>query len=186
MQSQIGATGCLARSASKRDVLGLRDGQQGRSKPGPASPNRKERAFTMEGMEAMEGAGILMIWLSADCRFSTTDRGLPGKRRDAVARGVHWHGHMEPQRGPLSEKVIGCAIEVHRVLGPGLLELGYEQCLAREFTLHGLRAVWQAPLPSVKGVVLPIHHAQILTYLAAEGEARPPHQLQLATSHRWT
>ena len=32
----------------------------------------------------------------------------------------------------LSNRVIGCAIEVHRVLGPGLLESTYEQCLARE------------------------------------------------------
>lgn len=35
---------------------------------------------------------------------------------------------------PLSKKVIGCAIEVHRVLGPGLLESTYEQCLAYELT----------------------------------------------------
>jgi GxxExxY protein len=126
-----------------------------------------------------------------DCRFSTACRALAGSAKSALARGVHCHGHMEPKRSPLSEKVIGCAIEVHRVLGPGLLESVYEQCLAREFTLNGLRAVWQAPLPiEYKGVhldcgyridcvvedellielktverVLPLHHAQILTYL---------------------
>jgi hypothetical protein len=38
----------------------------------------------------------------------------------------------------LSNRVIGCAIEVHRVLGPGLLESTYEQCLARELTIVGL------------------------------------------------
>ena len=38
---------------------------------------------------------------------------------------------------PLKEKVIGGAIEVHRVLGPGLLESAYEQCLARELSLKG-------------------------------------------------
>jgi GxxExxY protein len=36
----------------------------------------------------------------------------------------------------LTEKIIGCAIEVHKELGPGLLESTYEQCLAREFTLN--------------------------------------------------
>ena len=35
----------------------------------------------------------------------------------------------------LSNRVIGCAIEVHRALGPGLLESAYEQCLARELSL---------------------------------------------------
>ena len=38
----------------------------------------------------------------------------------------------------LSERVIGCAIEVHRGLGPGLLESTYEQCLAHELSLSGL------------------------------------------------
>jgi GxxExxY protein len=36
----------------------------------------------------------------------------------------------------LTEKIIGCAIEVHKELGPGLLESTYEQCLARELTLN--------------------------------------------------
>ncbi len=36
------------------------------------------------------------------------------------------------ERDPLTSSVIGCAIEVHRTLGPGLLELTYEQCLAYE------------------------------------------------------
>jgi GxxExxY protein len=39
----------------------------------------------------------------------------------------------------LTERVIGAAIEVHRVLGPGLLESAYEQCLAHELALTGLR-----------------------------------------------
>ena len=98
---------------------------------------------------------------------------------------------MEPQKHPLTEKVIGCAIEVHRSLGPGLLESAYQHCLAREFVLHDLKSVWQTPLPiAYKGVhlecgyridcivenelllelktverILPIHHAQVLTYL---------------------
>jgi GxxExxY protein len=42
---------------------------------------------------------------------------------------------------------MGCAIEVHRILGPGLLESTYEQCLAREMQLHGLEFRLQWPLP---------------------------------------
>ena len=102
---------------------------------------------------------------------------------------------MEPQRFPLTDKVIGCAIEVHKVLGPGLLESTYERCLAHELALNGLRSVWQAPLPvAYKGVnldcgyrvdllvdtdvivevksvaaLLPIHDAQVLTYLRLTG-----------------
>ena len=91
----------------------------------------------------------------------------------------------------LSNRVIGCAIDVHRVLGPGLLESAYEQCLARELSLAHILFEVQAPLPvEYKGVrldcgyridlfidkqliielkavekFLPIHQAQILTYM---------------------
>ena len=91
----------------------------------------------------------------------------------------------------LSNRVIGCAIDVHRVLGPGLLESAYEQCLARELSLAHISFEVQAPLPvEYKGVrldcgyridlfvdkqliielkavekLLPIHQAQILTYM---------------------
>jgi len=94
-------------------------------------------------------------------------------------------------RDPLSKKVIGCAIEVHRALGPGLLESAYEECLAYELTASGLHIARQVPLPVVyKGVrlecgyridmivedmlllelkavdaMLPIYEAQVLTYL---------------------
>ncbi len=40
--------------------------------------------------------------------------------------------------GELTERIIGAAIEVHRVLGPGLLESVHETCLARELALRGL------------------------------------------------
>jgi GxxExxY protein len=46
----------------------------------------------------------------------------------------------------LSHRVIGCAIEVHRVLGPGLLESAYEQCLGRELQLQALRFHLQWPV----------------------------------------
>ncbi|MGC9965723.1 MAG: GxxExxY protein [Syntrophobacteraceae bacterium] len=47
----------------------------------------------------------------------------------------------------LSNRVIGCAIEVHRALGPGLLESTYEQCLVHEFMLNGIAFRQQWPLP---------------------------------------
>jgi GxxExxY protein len=91
----------------------------------------------------------------------------------------------------LTEKIIGAAIEVHRALGPGLLESAYEECLCREFNLQGLAFQRQVPLPvEYKGVkldcgyrsdlvvqdevilelkcvehLLPVHDAQLLTYL---------------------
>ncbi|MBF8297191.1 MAG: GxxExxY protein, partial [Bacteroidetes bacterium] len=49
----------------------------------------------------------------------------------------------------ISEKVIGCAIEVHKALGPGLLESAYEECLAAEMDASGLRFERQKPIPVV-------------------------------------
>jgi GxxExxY protein len=55
----------------------------------------------------------------------------------------------------LSNKVIGCAIEVHRELGPGLLESTYEACLAHELFRAGIRFALQQPMPvAYKGVLL--------------------------------
>jgi len=91
----------------------------------------------------------------------------------------------------LSNRVIGCALEVHRHLGPGLLESAYEQCLAHEMKLNGMSFRIQHPLPvEYKGIrldcgyridllvenklivelksvekILPIHQAQLLTYM---------------------
>jgi GxxExxY protein len=91
----------------------------------------------------------------------------------------------------LTEKIIGAAIEVHRVLGLGLLESAYEECSCHELHLGGIAFARQQPLPVVyKGVrldcgyrldvvvenrvivelktvdrILPIHEAQLLTYL---------------------
>ena len=95
----------------------------------------------------------------------------------------------------VSKRVIGCAVEVHRVLGPGLLESTYEQCLAREMHLQDLRFQLQLPLPveykgfrldcgyrvdvmvenqlivELKNVekVLALHHAQLLSYMRLAG-----------------
>ena len=95
----------------------------------------------------------------------------------------------------LSSKIIGAAIEVHKALGPGLLESAYEKCLCHELKLRGLSFDNQKPLPLVfKGeeidcgyrldivvdntIILelkacekiePIHKAQLLTYLKLSG-----------------
>jgi GxxExxY protein len=95
----------------------------------------------------------------------------------------------------LTESVIGACIEIHRVLGPGLLESAYEECLCRELTLAGIGFERQKPLPvrykevnldcgyrldlvvegklivELKAIdgLLPIHEAQLLTYLKLSG-----------------
>ena len=47
----------------------------------------------------------------------------------------------------ISEKIIGCAIEVHKSLGPGLLESAYLECLFYELQKAGLKVEKQKPLP---------------------------------------
>ena len=57
-----------------------------------------------------------------------------------------------PEKDPLTEKIIGCAIEVHKTLGPGLLESTYESALAVELRLAGLNFERQLIVPiSYKG-----------------------------------
>ena len=56
---------------------------------------------------------------------------------------------------PLSDRVIGCAIEVHRLLGPGLLESTYRRCLAHELQSNGIACVWERTVPvEYKGLTL--------------------------------
>lgn len=104
---------------------------------------------------------------------------------------------MQPARANdlLTEKIIGLAIEVHRQLGPGLLESAYEECLCHELRRGELSFQRQVPLPVIyKSIrldcgyrldivveqavilelktverLLPIHEAQILTYLKLSG-----------------
>ncbi len=71
-------------------------------------------------------------------------------------------GIISPQRrremikeNELSSKIIGAAIEIHRILGPGLLESTYEECLCRELNLNGLSFERQKSLPiKYKGIYL--------------------------------
>lgn len=91
----------------------------------------------------------------------------------------------------LTRAIVGAAIEVHRILGPGLLESAYEECLCRELALRGIRFKRQYPVPleykglkmdkcyqldllvenfcvvEIKSVdaIHPIHEAQTLTYM---------------------
>jgi GxxExxY protein len=95
----------------------------------------------------------------------------------------------------LTEAIIGAAIEVHRLLGPGLLESAYQESLARELTLRQIPFEREKPLPlEYKGAkldcgyrldflvanavvvevkaaegLLPIHQAQLLTYMKLGG-----------------
>jgi GxxExxY protein len=97
--------------------------------------------------------------------------------------------------GQLTETIIGASMEVHKALGPGLLESAYEERLCREFDLRGVRFKRQVDLSiRYKGVslscgyridmivastvvveltaiehILPIHEAQLLTYLRLSG-----------------
>jgi len=62
---------------------------------------------------------------------------------------------LEKSINQLTEGIIGCAIEVHRAVGPGLLESAYEICLCRELSLHNITFECQKPLSlSYKGVKL--------------------------------
>ena len=95
----------------------------------------------------------------------------------------------------ITENIIGAAMEVHRALGPGLLESAYEECLCHELALRHIPFQRQQILPLMyKGVhldcgyrmdlvvadqvvvelkvvdeLLPIHEAQLLTYLRLSG-----------------
>jgi GxxExxY protein len=53
----------------------------------------------------------------------------------------------------ITEKIIGCAIKVHKTLGPGLLESAYEECLAYEVSKSGLEVARQKPIPLVYELV---------------------------------
>ncbi len=98
----------------------------------------------------------------------------------------------------LTEQIIGAAIQVHRELGPGLLESTYEACLCHELLLNNLKLERQKVIPiSYKGikidagyrldlvvegqviveikavsVLMPVHEAQLLSYLKQVGGGR--------------
>ncbi len=91
----------------------------------------------------------------------------------------------------LSYEIIGCAIKVHKTLGPGLLESVYEKCLTHELIMNGYQVQQQVKVPVIYGDIiidtelrldlivnecvvvelkaieniLPVHEAQLLTYM---------------------
>jgi len=60
---------------------------------------------------------------------------------------MHRRDAETPREDRITDKIIGAAIEVHRVLGPGLLESAYEECLCYELSLRELKFKRQVPLP---------------------------------------
>jgi GxxExxY protein len=102
-----------------------------------------------------------------------------------------WLMALEYPHRDLTGRIIGAAIEVHRLLGPGLLESAYRQCLSRELALASIPFRLEVPIPLIyKGLnldcgfradivvqdsvllelkacehLLPVHEAQVLTYL---------------------
>jgi GxxExxY protein len=89
----------------------------------------------------------------------------------------------------LSSKIIGAAIEVHKHLGPGLLESSYEECLCKELTLRGLKFEQQKALPIIyKGEKLDcgyrldiVFENQIIVELKACDRIESIHKAQLLT-----
>jgi GxxExxY protein len=103
--------------------------------------------------------------------------------------------HEEISIDNLSHSVIGCAIEVHKALGPGLLESTYQNCLSHELSLQGIQHSCEVPLSvNYRGMEIecgyrvdilvenklilelksikefnPIYEAQLLTYLKLSG-----------------
>lgn len=112
-----------------------------------------------------------------------------------LARGLRPVSDVLLNPSPLVEKVIGCAIEVHRCIGPGLLESAYGFCLVHEFQLNGISFQRDVAVPVVyKGTRLncgyradfvvenvllielksaerlhAVHQAQVLTYMRLLG-----------------
>lgn len=107
----------------------------------------------------------------------------------------HNHHAIPLLEKELTDKIIGAAIEVHRILGPGLLESAYQTCLQHESKLRSIPFEYLVDLPlNYKGIdldagyeidlifdkrvivelkaverVLPVHEAQLLTYMKLTG-----------------
>lgn len=112
--------------------------------------------------------------------------------------GTALPNHFDHEHDELTDAIIGAAIEVHRALGPGLLESAYEACMVHGLALRGLRVRSQVPVPVVyKGIGLdcgyridllvndevvvelkaidalaPVHEAQLLSYMKLAGKRR--------------
>lgn len=122
--------------------------------------------------------------------FKLKRKGREGGAKYAE-KGLEIKEGSKMNENEISNKIIGAAIEVHKILGPGLLESAYETCLERELSIQGLSCQRQLALPlvykdikcdigyridllvedkvivEIKSVemVNPVHIAQVLTYL---------------------
>ena len=126
-------------------------------------------------------------------RHGDTENGAPGAAKDSehsnLSQAADETGKLRHE--DLTRQIIGAAIEVHKAVGPGLLESVYEECLCHELKLRGLRFERQVVVPVIyKGVRLdhghrldvivedtvileiksverhhPIFEAQLLTYM---------------------
>ena len=159
--------------------------------------------------------GLDRLWTKPLPNLSLNCKNCNGLFRQAPnARPARWrpvctaHRMAIVVRNPLSHIVIGCAIEVHRALGPGLLESAYLECLGYELAKREVRFQTQVPLPieydghrlncgyrmdlvvprellvEVKSVdkIAPVHMAQVMTYLKLSGL---PQALLLNFNVRW-
>jgi GxxExxY protein len=99
---------------------------------------------------------------------------------------------LEPNQtveDPLTRRIIGAAIEVHRALGPGLLESAYELCLGAELEAMGLGFARQVELPvTYRGVTLPcgyridlVVEGQVIVEVKSIEKVMPIHQAQVLT-----
>jgi len=121
-------------------------------------------------------------------------RELSVKAQSPSAKDAKGGEKLDKKENALSFQVIGAALEVHRHLGPGLLESAYRDCLCRELAINGIKHERERVLPiSYKGVIVtgyradiivedlvilelksvqqlhPVHAAQLLSYLRASG-----------------
>jgi GxxExxY protein len=138
--------------------------------------------------------------IAADfARFSWADKqfaGIPQKSAArATRRSLQTRSVVKEELNALTNDIIGAAIEVHRVIGPGALESTYETCLSCEFVQRGMPFERQKPLPMVyrgwtldcgyridlivAGKVIvelksverlePVHKAQVISHLRLSG-----------------
>src|ERR1700687_2480594 len=97
------------------------------------------------------------------------------------------HRESEEQRDPRTSAIVGAAIEVHRHLGPGLLESAYEECLCHELHLRGIDFRRQIALRvEYKGLKLDcgyrldlIVHEEVVVELKCVEKVLPVHEAQL-------
>ncbi len=94
----------------------------------------------------------------------------------------------------IARQVVGAALEVHRVLGPGLLESAYQACLARELTIQGVRFREQAAIDvEYKGLMVEsaykadfLINDRVIVELKTVDNLSPVHRAQLLTYLKWS